>query len=314
MFNLNSKIILCGGAGLVGQNLAHILINNGYSNIIVIDKNKNNLSILKNLHPKIIDINADLSIQGEWEISFKGADIVVMLQAQIGGKDYADFQANSLNSTRNILENYKKYKLERLIHISSSVVNSLAEDFYSQTKKQQELLVHDSGISCPILRPTLMFGWFDRKHLGWLSRFMTKVPIFPIPGKGKYIRQPLYVQDFCNIIISCMKNINLNETYDISGLEKIYYIDIISHIKKAIQSNTIIVKIPYKLFYWLIKVWSIFDKEPPFTTQQLEALVTKEEFEIIDWPQIFGVQNTPYDEAISKTFCDTTYSNIKLDF
>ena len=314
MFNLNSKIILCGGAGLVGQNLAHILINNGYSNITVIDKNKNNLSILKNLHPKIVDINADLSIQGEWEISFKGADIVVMLQAQIGGKDYADFQANSLNSTRNILENYKKYKLERLIHISSSVVNSLAEDFYSQTKKQQELLVHDSGISCPILRPTLMFGWFDRKHLGWLSRFMMKVPIFPIPGKGKYIRQPLYVQDFCNIIISCMKNINLNETYDISGLEKIYYIDIISHIKKAIQSNTIIVKIPYKLFYWLIKVWSIFDKEPPFTTQQLEALVTKEEFEIIDWPQIFGVQNTPYDEAISKTFCDTTYSNIKLDF
>jgi nucleoside-diphosphate-sugar epimerase len=314
MFNLNSKIILCGGAGLVGQNLAHILINNGYSNITVIDKNKNNLSILKNLHPKIVDINADLSIQGEWEISFKGADIVVMLQAQIGGKDYADFQANSLNSTRNILENYKKYKLERLIHISSSVVNSLAEDFYSQTKKQQELLVHDSGISCPILRPTLMFGWFDRKHLGWLSRFMMKVPIFPIPGKGKYIRQPLYVQDFCNIIISCMKNINLNETYDISGLEKIYYIDIISHIKKAIQSNTIIIKIPYKLFYWLIKVWSIFDKEPPFTTQQLEALVTKEEFEIIDWPQIFGVQNTPYDEAISKTFCDTTYSNIKLDF
>jgi nucleoside-diphosphate-sugar epimerase len=314
MFNLNSKIILCGGAGLVGQNLVHILINNGYSNITVIDKNKSNLSILKNLHPKIVDINADLSKEGEWEISFKGANIVVMLQAQIGGKDYADFQANSLNSTRNILENYKKYKLERLIHISSSVVNSLAEDFYSQTKKQQELLVHDSGISCPILRPTLMFGWFDRKHLGWLSRFMTKVPIFPIPGKGKYIRQPLYVQDFCNIIISCMKNINLNETYDISGLEKIYYIDIIFHIKKAIQSNTIIVKIPYKLFYWLIKVWSIFDKEPPFTTQQLEALVTKEEFEIIDWPQIFGVQNTPYDEAISKTFCDTTYSNIKLDF
>ena len=26
----------------------------------------------------------------------------------------------------------------------------------------------------PMLRPTLMFGWFDQKHLGWLSRFMAK--------------------------------------------------------------------------------------------------------------------------------------------
>jgi hypothetical protein len=47
-----------------------------------------------------------------------------------------------------------------------------------------------------------MFGWFDRKHLGWLSRFMKKVPVFPIPGHGRYMRQPLYGgRDFANIII-----------------------------------------------------------------------------------------------------------------
>ena len=72
--------------------------------------------------------------------------------------------------------------MPNLIHISSSVVNSKANDFYSKSKREQEELVINSGIPCHILRPTLMFGWFDRKHLGWLSRFMSKVPIFPIPG------------------------------------------------------------------------------------------------------------------------------------
>ena len=38
-----------------------------------------------------------------------------------------------------------------------------------------------------ILRPTLMFGWFDRKHLGWLARFMQKAPVFPIHVPGKPI-------------------------------------------------------------------------------------------------------------------------------
>ena len=50
MFNFNSKIVLCGGAGLVGQNLVHILIESGYTNITVIDKHERNLQILKNYY------------------------------------------------------------------------------------------------------------------------------------------------------------------------------------------------------------------------------------------------------------------------
>jgi uncharacterized protein YbjT (DUF2867 family) len=87
----------------------------------------------------------------------------------------------------------------------SSVVKSVADDFYTRSKIIQEEIVLESGIACPILRPTLMFGWFDRKHLGWLSRFMQKTPFFPIPGNGRFMRQPLFVGDFCDIIISCFK-------------------------------------------------------------------------------------------------------------
>ena len=41
---------------------------------------------------------------------------------------------------------------------------------------------------------TLMFGWFE--NMGWLALFMKKMPIFPIPGNGNFIRQPLFVKDF----------------------------------------------------------------------------------------------------------------------
>ena len=314
MLNHNSKIVICGGAGLVGQNLVHLLFNSGYKNITIIDKHHKNLEILKNFFPIANTINADLSISGNWENSFKEANVVIMLQAQIGGLNFLEFKNNNLHSTQNIIKNYKKFEVDRLIHISSSAINSSAHDFYSQTKKLQEKLVIDSEIDCVILRPTLMFGWFDRKHLGWLSRFMKKSPIFPIPGNGKYMRQPLYAKDFCKIIITCMKDSKINGIYDISGLEKINYIDIIFQIRRAIKSNTILIKIPYRLFYILLRVWSIFDKNPPFSVQQLEALVIDEEFKIIDWPKIFKVQSTPYDKAINETFANTTYSHVELDF
>ena len=308
------KIILPGGAGLVGQNLVVRLKERGYTNLVVLDKHRANLDVLRQLHPDIVIEYADLAEQGEWQRHFTQARAVVMLQAQIGGNDYIDFERNNLTATRLILDVIKVGQVEQLIHISSSVVQSSADDFYTQTKKIQEQLVLDSGIASPILRPTLMFGWFDRKHLGWLSRFMKKVPIFPIPGSGRYLRQPLYVGDFCNIIISCLDNKISNGVFNISGHEKIDYIAIIRAIKKTTKGGAYILRIPYGMFYFLLWLWSRFDSNPPFTTQQLAALVARDEFEVIDWPGIFGVTYTDFDEAIDETFNHPVYSRVVLEF
>ncbi len=308
------KIILPGGAGLVGQNLVVRLKERGYKNLVVLDKHRANLAVLQQLHPDIIIEYADLAEPGNWQRHFNQARAVVMLQAQIGGNDYVDFERNNLSSTRLILEAIKAGQVEQLIHISSSVVQSIADDFYTQTKKLQEQMVLDSGIACPVLRPTLMFGWFDRKHLGWLSRFMKKVPVFPIPGNGRYLRQPLYVGDFCNIIISCLENKINKGVFNISGHEKIDYIDIIRTIKRTTAAGALILRIPYSVFYFLLWLWSQFDRNPPFTTQQLAALIARDEFEVIDWPTIFGVTCTPFATAIDETFNHPVYGRVVLEF
>lgn len=308
------KIVLAGGAGLVGQNLVARLLSKGLSNLVIIDKHKSNIEVLKRTFPTATVIHADLSQTGEWERHLEDAEVIVMLQAQIGGTDYNEFLDNNVKSTKLILEQIRHKNIPRLVHISSSVVESAADDFYTRSKTEQEQLVIDSGIDCPILRPTLMFGWFDRKHLGWLSRFMNKVPVFPIPGHGRYMRQPLYVGDFCEVIISCIENREINGVFNISGHEKVDYIDIIREIRSATGCRTPIVKIPYTIFYGLLWMWALFDKNPPFTTQQLKALVTKDEFEVTDWPAHFGVKRTPFSEAIYETFNDPKYSNVILEF
>lgn len=310
----NQKIILPGGAGLVGQNLVARLKAKGYTDIVVLDKHADNVKVLRRMHPDVLTECVDLSEPGPWQAHFAQAGAVVMLQAQIGGIDYAEFERNNLSSTQLILDAIRLGRVDQLVHISSSVVESVADDFYTQTKKAQERMVLDSGIACPVLRPTLMFGWFDRKHLGWLSRFMQKVPVFPIPGHGRYLRQPLYVGDFCNIIISCIENRITDGIFNISGHEKVDYIDIIHEIKRVTSASAFIVKIPYGLFHGLLWLWALFDRNPPFTTQQLAALVAKDEFEVIDWPGKFGVRCTPFAEAMEETFRHPVYSKVVLEF
>jgi nucleoside-diphosphate-sugar epimerase len=308
-----TKILLPGGAGLVGQNLVALLKRDGYTDLVVLDKHRSNLDILRGMHPDIVAEYADLAEGGDWEQHMLGTEVVVMLQAQIGGNDFTQFQRNNIESTLHVLNAMKASNVPYLVHVSSSVVESVANDWYTSTKKEQECMVAECVIPHAILRPTLMFGWFDRKHLGWLSRFMQKVPVFPIPGHGRYMRQPLYAGDFCNIIISCIEK-RITGSFNISGREQVDYVDVIRDIKRAIRSRTPILHIPYWLFHALLATWAVFDRDPPFTTQQLAALVARDEFEIIDWPGIFGVASTPFAKAIEVTYNDPAYSQVVLDF
>ena len=313
-FDTSLKLIIPGAAGLVGQNLIIALKDKGYKNIVAIDKHPDNTEILRELHPDIEIIEADISYPGDWQKACAGGDVLIMLQAQIGAKSSAPFIRNNNESTRLMLETAKKESIPYIVHISSSVVESVADDNYTNTKKSQEEMVRRCGIEHCILRPTLMFGWFDRKHLGWLSRFMKKVPVFPIPGDGRYMRQPLYVQDFCNIIVACLALRPKNEIFNITGLENVDYVDIIKTIKKTVKSRTLILHIPYTLFWLLLKIYAVFDSDPPFTAEQLKALVARDEFEIIPWGDIFAVQPTPFARAIEQTYGDNKYSDIILKF
>lgn len=307
------SIVLTGAAGLVGQNLIVELKAQGYCHLVAIDKHAHNLAILRDLHPEVRTIEADLAEPGAWSDSFADAACVVQLHAQITGKFPAEFVRNNEQATRHVIDACRRHAVPYLVHISSSVVNSVAADDYTNTKKAQEKLVIGSGIAHCVLRPTLMFGWFDPKHLGWLSRFMAKVPVFPIPGHGRYMRQPLYERDFCRCIVKCIETQPPGAIYDICGDTRIDYVDIIHTIKRAKGLRTPVVHIPYWFFKALLKIYALFSNRPPFTAAQLDALTAGDEFSGVDTRAVFGVTQTPFAEAVRESYCDPLYGHIVLE-
>jgi nucleoside-diphosphate-sugar epimerase len=307
-------ILVTGAAGLVGQNLMLRLKTSPCGPLIGIDKHPTNTKILACLHPDARVIESDLARPDPWRDAFAGVGTLVLNHAQIGGTVEAEFVSNNITATQNVLAAAKHHSVPYIVHISSSVVNSLARDYYTETKKAQEQLVRDSGIPCCILRPTLMFGWFDRKHLGWLARFMERTPVFPIPGHGRYLRQPLYAGDFSAIVMAAVTTPRPGETFNISGQSKVEYVELIRSLRAAMRVKTPVIRLPYALFWLLLKVYAAFDRNPPFTTKQLEALVTPDVFEVIDWPKIFAVPSTPLRLALQETFQHPQFSKIVLEF
>ncbi|MFT4262850.1 MAG: NAD-dependent epimerase/dehydratase family protein [Nocardioides sp.] len=309
-----SKVIITGGAGLVGQNLLVEIADDPAYEITVIDKRAEALKVMRELFPSVTAVEADLAEDGAWTELFAGAEVVVQLHAQIGAPTREPFERNNVLATEKVLAAITAHQVPYLIHVSSSVVRSVADDWYTQTKREQEELVLASGIPSLVLRPTLMYGWFDRKHLGWLSRFMKRIPVFPIPGNGRFMRQPLYVRDFARVIASALRIRPVGEIHDVTGVDKVDYVDLIRAIRTAVHARTLLVFIPVKVFAFLLWVWARFDKNPPFTDQQLNALVAGDEFDDTDWHERFGVTPTPLAAAVEETFNDPRYSEIVLEF
>jgi nucleoside-diphosphate-sugar epimerase len=307
------KIIITGAAGLVGLNLISKLNKKDYS-IVAIDKNGANLDLIKKINPSVKVFCADLSqLNPSWMELFKDANCVIQLQAQISDSEKGPYIKNNIDSVKNVVEVCEKLKIKNLIHISSSVVISIAKDNYSNTKKDGEEIVKKSGVPHTILRPSLMYGCFDIKHMGFLMKFLRKVPfVYPIPGNGEYIRQPVYVEDLIDIIIRLIEEKPKNEIWNIIGKEQIYFIDMLKQFAKVEGRNRIFLKIPIPLFLIMLKVYNFLFSEKPFVPAQLNALIAGDIFPVDSWDEKFHVRYTPFEEGVKKTVNSELYQYYKI--
>lgn len=305
-----SKIIITGAGGLVGLNFLS-LNENLHSRIIAIEKNPIRVDLIKKLFPLVeahcIDLNTE---EANWKGLFFDANILIQLHAQIHDLDEKPYWDNNVYSIEKVINIAKQSSINHIIHTSSSVVISKSNDLYVQTKELGEKVVIASNIPQTILRPPLMFGNFDYKHLGFLTSLMEKLPILPFPGNGKFIRQPLYVVDLCKIIKSAIDNGPSNKVHNLIGKEQIYFIDLLKIIRSKRKINCILLPLPINLFAFLVKIWGKIFGRAPFVKDQILALTAGDIFPLEDWESEFNVKYTKFDLAF-EDILQSKYKNYR---
>lgn len=294
------NVVITGAGGLVGLNLLSQL-KDQHNNIIAIDKNATRINLIKKLFPKVqaecIDLNQQESI---WQNLFQQTETVICLHAQIQDLQPEPYWDNNVYSVEKVVAVAQKNNCKHFIHTSSSVVISVSNDLYVETKTAGEKAVLNSNLQYTVLRPPLMYGCFDYKHLGFLTMLMEKLPILPFPGNGKYVRQPLYVLDLCNVIISAMHKGPSHKVHDLIGKEQIYFIDLLKIIKKKRGIKCLLLPLPLWLFAFLVKTWGMIFGKAPFVKDQITALTAGDFFELSDWEKEFDVKYTKFDDAFNQ--------------
>lgn len=207
---LAKRIVVLGGNGFVGNYL---------------NKQLKNLSVeVLSTSSKDLDLTQASSVE-KLNSMLKEDDAVVFLSCLTPdrGRDTATLMKN-LNMADNVAKVLSAKKISQLIYASSDAIydtNSnpinentkpVALDQYSYMHIGREIFLKEATAKSKtplcILRPVGMFGDGDTHNSYGPNRFskqareIKKIQVF---GQGEELRDHLHVDDFCQVIVECLK-------------------------------------------------------------------------------------------------------------
>ena len=151
-----------------------------------------------------------------------------------------------------------------------------------------------------------MYGPFDNKNVGWLLNFLKVTPIFPIVGTGKYPRQPVYIKDMVQIIITLLEKQPKNKVMSIDA-DPIDFIDMVKVMMKASKRRRILLKLPVKLFIFLMQTYNFILRKVEFTPDQVKSLTTGETFPQDNWDTKLKVKKSSFREGLQDMVKDKNF-------
>lgn len=227
------KILITGGAGFLGLHLASYFYKKGHKLTLVDIAPFDKREYAKDYILELCDVRDKKKL----DALVKGQNVIIHAAAALPLWKKEDIYTTNIEGTRNILELAKKYKIKRVIFISSTAVYGVPKKHpideedprvgvgpYGESKIRAENLCFQAiknGLLVTILRPKTFVGTGRLGVFEILFDWIHDGKKIPVIGNGKNRYQLLDVDDLVEAIyLFCLKNKkSYNDAFNI-GAEK----------------------------------------------------------------------------------------------
>ena len=129
----------------------------------------------------------------------------------------------------------------------------------------------DSGLSHAIVRPTVIFGVEDIliNNIAW---FVRRLPVFGIPGDGRYAMRPIYVEDMARLLADAVDQPG-NTVLDAVGPETFGFEELVRLIAGKVGRSVRLVHLPTPLAYLSTFVTGWFVGDVVLTWEEYKGLM-----------------------------------------
>jgi len=281
-------ILITGGTGFIGQALTRYLVSIGMPVRILLQPSKKTPKLPKGVSVEI----AVCSINDERGLyaALKDVDVIFHLISTEGAGTRSDLFGIDVEGTKTLAHVASQSGIDRIFYLSHLGTDRSSAYPVLKSKAISENHIINCGVDYTIFRSGVVYGPGDQFTTSILKLLKTLPWVFILPGDGKTLIQPIYLDD----LIMCMHlSLDMPETrnkvYSIGGSEYFSYRQIVELIMKklGIKKRLVTLSTPY------LRIISViieqFTSKFPISIFWLDYLAIDRTTALDSVPKVFGI-------------------------
>ena len=184
-----------------------------------------------------------------------------------GGSTYA----GAVASSRRLFQAAQRAGVTRIVHVSIANPSADSPLPYYRGKALVEQALAEAGVGYAIVRPTWIFGGQPEvlaNNIAWILR---RMPVFAIPGDGRYPVQPVHIDDLVRICLDAARA-DTGTILDAAGPETLSFEELVQAIRRATGSRARIVHLPPIAMTAVARALGILVRDVVLTGDEVKGL------------------------------------------
>jgi NADH dehydrogenase len=164
--------------------------------------------------------------------------------------------------------------VRRFVYVSVTNARHDSSTAYFRAKAAAEDELRSAatgGLSLAIVRPTLLYGQGDIliNNMAWTLR---RLPVFGIPGDGRYRVQPVLVDDVADLAVR-LGGADDAADVDAAGPESFSFDELVATVRAAVGSRSLLLHMPVPLVQIATRVVGVAVHDVVLTRDELRELM-----------------------------------------
>lgn len=239
----HDKILLLGGSGFIGQQLAFSLANRGCQVTVPCRRPHRHRAL--SVHSNIRVIEANVFDETQLDQLCKNKNAVINLIGILNERKKGDFRKVHVDFIKLLVSTCSKNKIKRLLHLSAlGADQARGSSLYLRSKGEGENLLHTFGqkdMQVTSYQPSVVFGTGDQFINRFAGILKLSIGFFPLAcADSKFA--PVYVGDLVAQIVRAVDDDKTHgKRFPVCGPEVFTLKQILELIKKAMGLSCLII-------------------------------------------------------------------------
>jgi NADH dehydrogenase len=306
-------ILVTGATGFIGRVLVRQLTESGEEVRVLLRPSPRSPRLPKGVPVEVAVVGLD--DERGLRAALRGVDQIYHLASAASQGRRGDLFKTDIEGTRTLAQVARSADIERFIYLSHIGSDRASAFPIHKAKGIAEEHIRKSGVPHTIIRSSVIFGPQDHFTTTFSSLIHAAPGILPIPGDGRTLLQPLWVEDLVTCLVwTLQKPDTLNQTYNIGGGEYFTLRQTLETVMNATHTRRWIIPIPPPYMRALFVTLDAFTPGFNVPTYWIDYVAVNRTCPVENLPRIFGLmparfayrlnylERKPFSQRIQEAF------------